>query len=230
MAFLGPGGRERGGGDCGGDRGGVGVVFDVVVGAVLDVAGVGDIVIDRDVAVNAVGVGGVVALITIHKVWVCAFLCDVSQRRCICRPLPVSRLTLPHPVPFFRADSQPKQPEGLGTPNMETLMAKVEEPTALVNPPEAVMDRIHFVINNVTASNLSSKVEATRAFCWVFFCVWSRSLFFLCSTNVLGMFFVGGGRLLIFFKAMVMSLSCSDDLSSADFRRFFEGLYLNIFL
>ncbi|CAN0251924.1 unnamed protein product, partial [Laminaria digitata] len=57
-----------------------------------------------------------------------------------------------------RAVSQPKQPEGLGTPNMETLMAKVEEPTALVNPPEAVMDRIHFVINNVTASNLSSKV------------------------------------------------------------------------
>lgn len=41
---------------------------------------------------------------------------------------------------------------------MDTLMAKVEEPTALVNPPEAVMDRIHFVINNVTASNLSSKV------------------------------------------------------------------------
>ena len=70
---------------------------------------------------------------------------------------------------FFRAASQPKQPEGLGTPNMETLMAKVEEPTALVNPPEAVMDRIHFVINNVTASNLSSKVEATRAFCWGFF-------------------------------------------------------------
>lgn len=53
---------------------------------------------------------------------------------------------------------QPKQPEGLGTPNMDTLMAKVEEPPALVNPPEAVMDRIHFVINNVTASNLSSKV------------------------------------------------------------------------
>lgn len=53
---------------------------------------------------------------------------------------------------------QPKQSEGLGTPNMDALMAKVEEPTALVNPPESVMDRIHFVINNVTASNLSSKV------------------------------------------------------------------------
>lgn len=43
-------------------------------------------------------------------------------------------------------------------------MAKVEEPTALVNPPEAVMDRIHFVINNVTASNLSSKVTTTLTF------------------------------------------------------------------
>lgn len=41
---------------------------------------------------------------------------------------------------------------------MDILMAKVEEPTALVNPPEGVMDRIHFVINNVTTSNLSSKV------------------------------------------------------------------------
>ena len=38
-------------------------------------------------------------------------------------------------------------------------MAKVEEPTALVNPPESVMDRIHFVINNVTVSNLTSKVR-----------------------------------------------------------------------
>lgn len=55
--------------------------------------------------------------------------------------------------------TQPKQPEGLGTPNMERLMAKVEEPTPMVNPPESVMDRIHFVINNVTASNLSSKVK-----------------------------------------------------------------------
>lgn len=42
---------------------------------------------------------------------------------------------------------------------MDILMAKVEEPTALVNPPEGVMDRIHFVINNVTTSNLSSKVR-----------------------------------------------------------------------
>lgn len=41
---------------------------------------------------------------------------------------------------------------------MDILMAKAEEPTALVNPPEGVMDRIHFVINNVTTSNLSSKV------------------------------------------------------------------------
>lgn len=64
----------------------------------------------------------------------------------------------PNPGPRPNSFLQPKQPEGLGTPNMDQLMAKVEEPTALVNPPEAVMDRIHFVINNVTASNLSSKV------------------------------------------------------------------------
>lgn len=43
---------------------------------------------------------------------------------------------------------------------MDTLMAKVEEPPSpLVTPPEAVMDRIHFVINNVTASNLIAKVR-----------------------------------------------------------------------
>lgn len=41
---------------------------------------------------------------------------------------------------------------------MDQLMAKVEEPTALTNPPEAVMDRIHFVVNNVTANNLPQKV------------------------------------------------------------------------
>lgn len=42
---------------------------------------------------------------------------------------------------------------------MDQLMAKVEEPTALTNPPEAVMDRIHFVVNNVTANNLPQKVS-----------------------------------------------------------------------
>ncbi|CAM9685241.1 unnamed protein product [Ectocarpus sp. 6 AP-2014] len=46
---------------------------------------------------------------------------------------------------------------------MDILMAKAEEPTALVNPPEGVMDRIHFVINNVTTSNLSSKVSEIKA-------------------------------------------------------------------
>lgn len=65
--------------------------------------------------------------------------------------------------PWHRTEStptyQPKSPEGLGTPNMDILMAKAEEPTPLVNPPEGVMDRIHFVINNVTTSNLSSKVS-----------------------------------------------------------------------
>lgn len=76
--------------------------------------------------------------------------------------------------------SQPKQPEGLGTPNMDTLMAKVEEPTALVNPPEAVMDRIHFVINNVTASNLSSKVRTKLPIFFSFyFTLFSVVTFFL---------------------------------------------------
>ncbi|CAM9338037.1 unnamed protein product [Scytosiphon promiscuus] len=57
----------------------------------------------------------------------------------------------------------PKAPDTLGTPNMDILMAKAEEPTALVNPPEGVMDRIHFVINNVTTSNLSSKVSEIKS-------------------------------------------------------------------
>ncbi|CAM9654454.1 unnamed protein product, partial [Ectocarpus sp. 4 AP-2014] len=56
----------------------------------------------------------------------------------------------------------PRAPDSLGTPNMDILMAKAEEPTALVNPPEGVMDRIHFVINNVTTSNLSSKVSEIK--------------------------------------------------------------------
>lgn len=53
---------------------------------------------------------------------------------------------------------------------MDILMAKVEEPTPLVNPPEGVMDRIHFVINNVTTSNLSSKVGLPRVLASVFLC------------------------------------------------------------
>lgn len=61
-------------------------------------------------------------------------------------------------MPCRPVPCQPKSPEGLGTPNMDILMAKAEEPMPLVNPPEGVMDRIHFVINNVTTSNLSSKV------------------------------------------------------------------------
>lgn len=47
---------------------------------------------------------------------------------------------------------------------MDQLMAKVEEPTALTNPPEIVMDRIHFVVNNVTANNLPQKVEVLYEF------------------------------------------------------------------
>lgn len=53
---------------------------------------------------------------------------------------------------------------------MDQLMAKVEEPTALVNPPEAVMDRIHFVINNVTATNLSQKASHIPYICFVEVC------------------------------------------------------------
>ena len=94
----------------------------------------------------------------------CVFLFGYFCSAQMCLPLPVSLVALLLSFVFSRAASQPKQPEGLGTPNMETLMAKVEEPTALVNPPEAVMDRIHFVINNVTASNLSSKVRTTLTF------------------------------------------------------------------
>lgn len=55
-------------------------------------------------------------------------------------------------------------PPGLDVPDIDSLMVAYQKPMPPVEqPPDAVMDRIHFVINNVSPSNLESKVGEIRA-------------------------------------------------------------------
>jgi hypothetical protein len=74
------------------------------------------------------------------------------------KPTPVSALSPGQARPIPQAGI--KQP--LSAPDIDGLMPASLTPMNIVKPPEAILDRIHFVINNVSQSNLEQKVNDLR--------------------------------------------------------------------
>jgi CCR4-NOT transcription complex subunit 1 len=66
------------------------------------------------------------------------------------------------PGPSLAPSPAPPPAPAPSAPDMDRIMAPMQDAEPTTQPPENVMDRIHFIINNVSQNNLSAKVGEMR--------------------------------------------------------------------
>lgn len=51
------------------------------------------------------------------------------------------------------------QPPSINTTNIDTLLVAAEQSVERAEPPDELQDKIHFLFNNLSSSNLQEKVQ-----------------------------------------------------------------------